>query len=159
MKLTNFQKVRDEFNISFDILNNDKPQLNLFETDPKLVKYRSSLINEENGEFNDAVDNKNFTEVIDALGDMLYVIYGAFSSYGVNADDAFDLIHKSNMSKLCKTEQEAIETVDFYIKDGRYDSPSYKLSSDGKHYIVYNVSTKKVLKSINYNPVNFDSLF
>lgn len=159
MKLTNFEKVRDEFNVSFDILNNDKPQPNLFKTDPKLVKYRSSLINEENAEFNDAVNTENFTEVIDALGDMLYVIYGAFSSYGVNADDAFDLIHKSNMSKLCKNEEEAIQTVDFYIKDGRYDTPAYKLSSDGKYYIVYNKSTNKVLKSINYKPVKFDSLF
>ena len=159
MKLTNFEKVRDEFNVSFDILNNDKPQPNLFKTDPKLVKYRSSLINEENAEFNDAVNTENFTEVIDALGDMLYVIYGAFSSYGVNADDAFDLIHKSNMSKLRKNEEEAIQTVDFYIKDGRYDTPAYKLSSDGKYYIVYNKSTNKVLKSINYKPVKFDSLF
>lgn len=159
MKLTNFEKVRDEFNISFDILNNDKPQPNLFKTNPELVKYRSLLINEENGEFNDAVRDENFPETIDALGDMLYVIYGAFSSYGVNADEAFDLIHISNMSKLCKTEQEAIETVEFYIKDGRYDSPNYKLSSDGKYYIVYNKSTKKVLKSINYHPVKFDSLF
>jgi hypothetical protein len=85
-------------------------------------------------------------------------VYGAFGAFGVHADIAFELVHKSNMSKLCKTEEEAIETVESYKKDSRYDSPAYRLSDDGKHYVVYNQSTSKILKSINYSPVSFDSL-
>merc|ERR1712032_964575 len=100
-----------------------------------------------------------------ALGDILYVVYGAGGAFGVNLDQAFDLIHKSNMTKLCKTEDEAKETVEWYEKnktgpDGKYpyDTPSYRLSPDGKYYVPYNESTGKILKSINYSPVKFDTI-
>jgi len=156
--MSNFEKVRDEFNIAFGVKNNIKPQHNLFDTDPKLVEYRSALINEEVEEFNVAVANKDIIETCDALADILYVVYGAFSSFGIDGDKAFDLVHKSNMSKLCKNEEEAKLTVEFYKKEGRYDSPSYRLSDDRKHYVVYNENTKKILKSINYSPVKFDSI-
>ena len=158
MTLTNFEKVCDEFNTAFGVVNNTKAQPELFTTDPKLVEYRLSLVNEEVQELNDAIKNKDFVETIDALSDILYVVYGAFSAFGVNADQAFDLVHKSNMSKLCKNEEEALLTVDFYKKEGRYDSPDYRLSDDGKNYVVYNKNTKKILKSINYSPVSFNSL-
>ena len=80
------------------------------------------------------------------------------STFGINADDAFDLVHRSNMSKLCSTEKEAQETVEFYKKDGRYDSPDYRLAPNDQDYVVFNKSTKKILKSINYKPVSFESL-
>ena len=157
-KLTNFQKIRDEFNIAFGVKNNFTPQIDLFDKDPELVKYRLSLINEEVQELNDAISNKDFAETIDALADILYVVYGAASTFGINADDAFDLVHRSNMSKLCSTEKEAQETVEFYKKDGRYDSPDYRLAPNDQDYVVFNKSTKKILKSINYKPVSFESL-
>ena len=61
---------------------------------------------------------------------------------------------------LVKTEEEAKKTVEDYkikYKEGKspYDSPNYKKSEDNIHYIVYNESTGKVLKSINYTPVKF----
>jgi predicted HAD superfamily Cof-like phosphohydrolase len=159
MSLSNFEKVFNEFNLAFGVTNNNIPQPKLYDENPGLVKYRLSLIEEEVQELNDAIKNKDFKETIDALTDILYVVYGAYSAFGVNADEAFDLVHNSNMSKLCNSEQEAIETVEFYKKDGRYDSPNYRLSPDGNYYVVYNESTSKILKSINYKPVSFDSLF
>ena len=158
MPLSNFKQVRDEFNISFGVAINQNSQKDLFDTDPKLVNYRLSLINEEVNELKDAVNNKDFKETIDALTDILYVVYGAYTAFGVDADKAFDLVHQSNMSKLCKDEEEAIRTVESYRNNPRYDSPSYRLSPDGKYYVVYNRSTNKILKSINYNPVSFDSI-
>jgi len=156
--LTNFEKVRDEFNVAFGVKQNEELQKDLFDTDPKLVNYRLSLINEEVQELNDAIKNKDIIETIDGLTDILYVVYGMYTALGINADDAYDLVHKSNMSKLCKDEEEAKLTVEFYKKDGRYDSPDYRLSNDGKYYVVYNKSTSKILKSINYSPVKFDSI-
>jgi predicted HAD superfamily Cof-like phosphohydrolase len=156
--LTNFEKVRDEFNVAFGVKQNEELQKDLFDTDPKLVNYRLSLINEEVQELNDAIKNKDIIETIDGLTDILYVVYGMYTTLGINADDAYDLVHKSNMSKLCKDEEEAKLTVDFYKTDGRYDSPDYRLSNDGKYYVVYNKSTSKILKSINYSPVKFDSI-
>ena len=76
----------------------------------------------------------------------------------IDVDYDFNLIHKSNMSKLCVSEDEAIKTVNNYknnFESGKspYDTPAYKLSKNGKYYIVYNQSTNKILKSINYEIV------
>lgn len=158
-KLTNYQQVV-EFNTAFGVETNAKPQMNLFKEDPKLVNYRLSLINEEVAELREAIETSDFVETIDALSDILYVTYGAFTAFGIDADKAFRLVHESNMSKLCKTEKEAQDTVEWYKTNeaSRYDSPSYRLSDDKVHYVVYNVNTKKILKSINYLPVQFTSL-
>lgn len=40
---------------------------------------------------------RNAPQVIDALGDILYVVYGAGSAFGVDLDKAFFLVHESNM--------------------------------------------------------------
>merc|ERR1712228_42106 len=115
-------------------------------------------------ELADAMKAKDMVETIDALGDILYVVYGAGGAFGINIDQAFDLIHKSNMTKLCTTEEEANETVEWYKKnytpEGKYpyDTPAYRLSPDGKYYVPFNASTGKILKSINYSPVKFDSI-
>jgi predicted HAD superfamily Cof-like phosphohydrolase len=160
MSLTNYQKVADEFNTAFGVQNNTTPQLNLYDSNPNLVAYRSSLINEEVDEFNEAVKNKDFKETIDALTDILYVVYGAFSAFGIDADKAFSIVHDSNMSKLCKTEEDAIETVNRYRNETpqRYDSPNYRKADDGVHWVVYNESTMKILKNYKYTTVDFSNL-
>ena len=63
------------------------------------------------------------------------------------------------MKKFCRTEEEAIETVKWYKEnETRYDSPTYRKSPDGIHWVVYNESNDKALKSINYLPANFSRL-
>lgn len=156
--LTNYQKVL-EFNNAFGVKTNKTPQYNIYDMDPKLVQYRLDLINEEVDELKESIVNKDFKESIDALCDIMYVTLGAFTAFGVDADKAFDLVQNSNMSKLCVSEDEAKLTVESYKQDTRYDSPDYRLSDDGKHYVVFNRSTSKILKSINYSEVNFDTLF
>jgi predicted HAD superfamily Cof-like phosphohydrolase len=61
---------------------------------------RQSLLEEEFDEYIDAEKRNDFTEVCDALGDMLYIIYGTAVSYGIPIDEIFNEIHMSNMSKL-----------------------------------------------------------
>ncbi len=69
------------------------------------------LIREEVGELEEAVQEKDFKETIDALGDIVYVCYGMATSMGINLHKAFKKIHKSNMSKLCKTKEQAERSV------------------------------------------------
>ena len=155
---TMFEKVV-EFNKSFGVKLAETPNREIFTKDPKLVDYRMSLIQEEFTELQDAVKAHDFVETIDALTDIMYVTLGMFTALGVDADKAYDIVHSSNMSKLCKTEEEAIETVENYKKnDDRYDSPAYRKSDDGNYYVVYNESTGKILKSIRYTPANFESI-
>jgi predicted HAD superfamily Cof-like phosphohydrolase len=156
---TNFDKVVD-FNEKFGVPIYENPQFDIFDKNPKLVELRMNLIREEMRELEDAVKNKDLVETADALSDILYVVYGAGSSFGLNMTEIFNLVHDSNMSKLCTTEQEAQDTVKWYEENKEklgYDSPAYRLSKDNKYYIVYNKSSGKILKSINYKPVDIKS--
>jgi 3-deoxy-D-manno-octulosonic-acid transferase len=48
-----------------------------------------------------------------------------------------------------------------YIKQTqpRYKEPSYKLSHDGKYYIIYDKDTGKILKNKNYREVNLNFIY
>ena len=149
--MTNFEKV----GVFMKTFNQDVKNSSSLSTD-KINTLRISLINEELEELKQAISEKNLTEVADALTDILYVTYGAGHAFGINLDKAFDIVHKSNMSKLCETEEDAIETVRIYkekyandMYNSPYDSPAYRRSKDNKYWVVYNESTGKILK--NYN--------
>jgi hypothetical protein len=87
------------------------------------------------------------------------VVYGMGASLGLDLDRGMGLVHTSNMSKSCTSEEEAIATVDNYVKnDDRYDSPAYRKSPDGKYWVVYNESSGKILKNINYKAVDFKEM-
>ncbi len=119
-----------------------------------VLDFRMSLVAEETKELAEAVKNHDYVEMVDALADIIYVVDGFAHTIGVDIDEAFRLVHVSNMTKFCVSEDEAKETVKWYKEnDSRYDSPTYRLTKDG-HWVVYNKSTNKVLKSIHYHPVN-----
>ena len=153
--MTNFQKVID-FNRVFGSIVNNKIDKDVFTKNPKLVLDRLKLIREEAKELEDAVEQQNMKEIIDALTDILYVVYGMGSALGIDLDKSFDIVHKSNMSKVCSSVKEAELTKESYKNDPRYDSVDYKINGD--KYVVYNKSSNKILKSVNYTPANFDEM-
>lgn len=69
-------------------------------------------------------------------------------------NEAFRRVHVSNMSKFCRSEQEARETIDSYIQNG----VDTFWVQQGDWYVVLRRSDNKVLKSINYNPVDLTDL-
>ena len=90
---------------------------------------------------------------------LIYHVYRLVEIYEVNIDRAFQIVHESNMSKLCKTETIAQKTVQWYKENNTvYDSPSYRKSDLGDYYVVFNETSGKILKSIEYTPANFDCL-
>ncbi|MAH52150.1 MAG: phosphoribosyl-ATP diphosphatase [Candidatus Pelagibacter sp.] len=66
----------------------------------KINSLRISLINEELEELKKAISENNIVEVADALTDILYVVYGAGHSFGIDLDKCFKEVQDSNMSKL-----------------------------------------------------------
>jgi predicted HAD superfamily Cof-like phosphohydrolase len=156
---SDFQRVL-EFNKAFGVTNYTKPNLDVFLNEPRLIEYRLSLVQEEFNELVEAIQNKDFNETIDALTDIQYVVLGFYSALGIDADKAFEIVHNSNMSKLCKSEEEAKHSVNCYLSENpqRYDSPAYRRADDGIHWVVYNESTKKILKSYKYTPADFSSI-
>lgn len=160
--LTNFDKVVD-FNYEFGVLSSKEltPKKDIFDTDPNQVEFCLKLIREECKELEQAVKDKDFIETVDALADILYVVKGMSARIGVNLDDAFNLVHENNMSKLCQSEEEAQRSVEYYQQNKDrlgYDSPAYRRAHDNVHWVVYNQSTKKVLKSIEWKPVDLSSV-
>ena len=93
--MTNFEKV-GLFMKTFGQEIKNRPSL----SSEKINNLRISLIEEELKEFKDALINKDIKEVADALTDILYVTYGAGHAFGINLDDCFSEVQKSNMSKL-----------------------------------------------------------
>ena len=60
----------------------------------KIVKLRYDLIEEELLELQDATRDHDIVAVADALTDLLYVVYGAGHSYGIDLDRCFrEVVH------------------------------------------------------------------
>lgn len=118
---------------------------------------RVSLLVEEVKELQQAIEDNNLVEVADALCDIQYVLAGAILEFGL-ADkfkDLFDEVHRSNMSKACKSVEEANQTIAHYkAKD---DSDSYFKEEDSL-FLVYRTKDDKTLKSINYSPADLVSI-
>ena len=92
---TNFELVED----FMEAMGQD---VNVVPTFPEedIQRLRLDLIEEELDELHYAIDNKDMVEIADALGDLLYVVYGAGHAFGIDLDECFKEIHASNMSKL-----------------------------------------------------------
>lgn len=95
MNKTNFDLVR-EFHDKFGLPILLSPQF----PDKARRQLRMSLILEELEEFSTALETKDILGVIDALGDLAYVVYGAALEFGIDLNRAIAIIHESNMSKL-----------------------------------------------------------
>jgi len=156
---TNFDKVAD-FNTTAAVERvTEKPTPQVFETHPKMIETCLSLIREEVSELEAAVKGHDLVETRDALADMIYVVYGMAFRLGINADADFELVHASNMSKFCVSEEEAQETVRNYealYAQGKspYPTPDYRYEPDTGKWVVFEKSTGKILKNINYKPVD-----
>lgn len=66
----------------------------------EIYRQRFRLIEEELEEYLEAAQQGDLVEMADAIGDMLYVVYGAAVECGLNMEPIFREIHRSNMSKL-----------------------------------------------------------
>lgn len=154
---SNFSKVGD-FHNTFGHPIHTTPQKDIFDTEEgrKLLNNRLSFIQEEVNELKDAITNKDFNEVADALVDILYFTYGTGHVLGLDLNSLFDTVHENNMSKACKTEDEARLTIDKLVNTASVsNSPTpddFIIEKVGEMYIVKNKYTNKIMKSCNWKP-------
>jgi predicted HAD superfamily Cof-like phosphohydrolase len=122
------------------------------------------LIKEELAELIEGIDNKDTSEIRDAVADILVVTYGMAHIMGIDADKDMAAVQASNLSKLCKTQEEIDQTLSFYQNEKGLDvyaggelPEAYIKSSkdqegkDGKFYPAH-----KFLKSINWHEPKLD---
>ena len=111
---TNFEKV-EEFMNAFGQTVETEP------TWTSVSQLRYDLIDEELKELGQAIEERNIVEVADALTDLLYVVYGAGHSFGLDLDKCFEEVHNSNMTKL------GPEGKPIYREDGKVmKGPGYR---------------------------------
>ena len=117
--MTNFNKVKI-FMQTFGQEVKNKPSF----SSEKINSLRYDLIKEELEELKDALDSNNLLEVADALTDILYVTYGAGHAFGINLDDCFDEVQKSNMSKLDEKGKPIYNDKGKVMKGPKYFKPN-----------------------------------
>ena len=93
-------------------------------SDDKTNNLRINLIEEELNEFKEAMSKKDLKEVADALTDILYVTYGAGHAFGINLDDCFEEVQKSNMSKLGDDGKPIYNELGKVMKGPKYFKPN-----------------------------------
>jgi len=92
----------------------------------KINKLRIDLIKEELEELTEAIQKKDLLEVADALTDILYVTYGAGHAFGINLDECFNEVQKSNMSKLGNDGKPIYDQSGKVMKGPNYFKPNIK---------------------------------
>ena len=92
----------------------------------KIIQLRYDLIKEELDELSVAIKDKDIVEVADALTDLLYVVYGAGHSFGINLDKCFSEVQRSNMSKLNKDGKPIYNENGKVMKGPNYSKPNLK---------------------------------
>tara|TARA_A100001011_G_scaffold47580_1_gene45016 strand:+ start:1093 stop:1461 length:369 start_codon:yes stop_codon:yes gene_type:complete len=119
--MTNFEKV-GLFMKTFGQEVKTKPGL----SNDKINKLRIDLIDEELTEFKEAIKNNDLKEAVDALTDILYVTYGAGHAFGVNLDECFEEVQRSNMSKLGQNGKPIYNDAGKVMKGPNYFKPDLK---------------------------------
>ena len=91
--------------------------------DFNLGALRLDLIEEEVQELRDGLGKSSLLEVADALTDILYVVYGAGHSFGIDLDDCFNEVHRSNMTKLGEDGRPMYRDDGKVMKGPNYEEP------------------------------------
>lgn len=125
--------------------------------------FGSGEIYKEYVNLNDKVSKKNIkpglVEVVDALSDIEYVLYGAYDVFNLNsiAYKCFSEVHRSNMSKILpfNTSENDLKEVVSNFKNQNIDIRTDKTNQG---YVIRNADTNKVLKPSTYSPANLSSI-
>ena len=144
------------FNYTFDKPNNYEPTI----PEKKEWQFVYDFIQEELEEYREACERGDIVEVLDALCDIAYVSIGNGTMLHGLKDKiwpAYLEVQASNMSKACKTEEEAIQTVSQRSKE-QGEACHFEKVAEGR-YIVYRSRDRKVMKSINYFSPDLSKFF
>ena len=170
-----------EFRSTFDLPVSDQNSL-----DSQADTLHSSLAIEELTELAEATDK---TEQADAIVDSVYVLMGRLvhlghtkledniaisylidlllhvaSNRGIDFLPCWDEVHSSNVSKVCRTEQEYRDTETHYAEQGiklmSIEKGNYIIAKCAEDFTVEGKTVRrgKVLKSVYYRPANLDEL-
>ena len=150
-----FVKEVEIFNRTFGKPNEYEPTI----PEKKEWKFVYDFILEELEEYREACENGDIVEVLDALCDITYVSLGnGVMLHGLKDKiwPAYQEVQASNMSKSCKTEEEALETVTIRSKE---QGEACHYEKVDQRFVVYRSRDRKVMKSTKYFKPNLNQFF
>ena len=145
----------EEFNATMGKPNNYSPII----PERKEWEFVYNFILEELEEYKHACETGDIVEVLDALCDIAYVSIGNGAMLHGLKDKlwpAYQEVQASNMSKACKTEEEAQETVK--VRSEQQGEPCH-YEQIGDYYVVYRTRDRKVMKALSYFRPNLKQFF
>ena len=134
--------------------NRETPTINKEDAD-----FVINFIQEELDELKEAVNEGDIVGVLDAILDITYVSLGNGALvFGLKdkIQRGYTEVQNSNLSKVCSTEEEAIQTVD--VRTREQGEPCHYEQVEDK-FVVYRTRDMKVMKNINYFKPNLKALF
>jgi NTP pyrophosphatase (non-canonical NTP hydrolase) len=126
----------------------------------KRMELHRNLFLEEMHELLYGIDTKDLSEIKDGFADLIFVLVGMMDELGENPTRIMEAVYESNMSKVCKSEQEAKQTVEAYAngshpnKMGKKIAAYYEPVKGSETFVVKRKSDDKVLKSVNFKEPN-----
>ena len=136
----------EDFNNLMSKPNNYEPTI----PEKKEWQFVYDFVLEELEEYKEACERGDIVEVLDALCDIAYVSLGNGTMlHGLKSKiwPAYQEVQASNMSKACKTQEEAVRTVE--VRSKEQNEPCHWEQVDNM-YIVYRTRDRKVMKSLTY---------
>ena len=136
----------EDFNNLMSKPNNYRPTI----PEKKEWQFVYDFILEELEEYKEACEKGDIVEILDALCDITYVSLGNGTMLHGLKDKiwpAYQEVQASNMSKVCKTQEQAARTVE--VRSEEQGEPCH-WEQVGDMYIVYRTRDRKVMKSLTY---------
>jgi predicted HAD superfamily Cof-like phosphohydrolase len=126
--MNKMQKQVQEFHEKFQVNIGATPQF----PSKERVDLRFKLIEEEFKELRDAYALGDFVLAADALGDILYVVFGTGVEFGVDLEQVVDEIHRSNLTKLLPNGEPLLAENGKVLKGPNYELPDVRRVLFGK---------------------------
>ncbi len=157
MKKSNVPFVNEveDFNELMSKPNNYTPVI----PEKKEWQFVYDFVLEELEEYKEACEKGDIIEILDALCDIAYVSLGNGTMLHGLKDKiwpAYQEVQASNMSKACKTQEEAVNTVK--VRSQEQGEPCH-WEQVGDMYIVYRTRDRKVMKSLTYFRPDLNQFF
>jgi len=124
-------KMVREFHTVMKAYNLDVPQVNL---PSNIIALRKKLIEEETKEVFDAVEKKDLVNLLKEYCDLLYVVFGGIVEHGLDhlIEEAFEMVQKSNMSKLGDDGKPVFREDGKLLKGPNYKAPDLTILFEDK---------------------------
>lgn len=113
----------------------------------EMIKLYHDLIDEEYTETREAIDDRNYAEIVDGCIDLMWVLTGLLEMMEVDVETAMEEVTISNFSKFTRSKKIAELSAKRYTDDKLVPAYVDELEDDkGKYYIVRRQSDDKILK-------------